>query len=144
MLKDIQNIGKKNDAKDVSAGYARNFLFPRKLAVLANKKEIEKLEARKEKERIEAEKDLAKHQEVIVELEGLEVEIPSKTSETGHLYAAVSPAQISKALREKGFEIKKDWIKINEPIKEIGEKEILIEFPHGLEAKIKVIAAEEK
>ena len=144
LIKDVPDIGKKYDVKNVSDGYARNFLFPKKLAIVATVKEIKNLELKKEAARIEAEKDLVKNQEIARKLEDMEIEVPTKTGKDGSLYAAISTAQIAKVLKEKGFEIKKDQIKIAEPIKEMGEKEIIVEFPHGLEVKIKVIVIEEK
>jgi large subunit ribosomal protein L9 len=144
LLKDVKKVGKKNEIKEVSDGFARNFLLPKKLAILATKAETRKAEERAEKIRLQAEADLAKNQEVIVKLEGFEIEVPAKAGIEGNLYAAVSSAQISKVLQTKGFEIKKNQIKIDEPIKELGEREVIIEFPHGLEAKIKVIITEEK
>ncbi|SRR3989339_282453 len=144
LTKDIPNIGKKYDVKNVSDGYARNFLFPKKLAIVATEKEIKNLEAKKEKAKAEAEKDLTKNQEIARKLESMEIEVPAKIGKEGNLYASISSAQIAKALKEKDFEIKKDQIKISEPIKELGEKEIVVEFPHGLEAKVKIIIAAEK
>lgn len=144
LTKDVPNIGKKYDVKNVSDGYARNFLFPKKLAIVATTKEIKNLELKKEAARIEAEKDLTKNQEIARKLEDMEIEVPAKTGKDGNLYAAISSAQIAKVLKEKGFEIKKDQIKIDEPIKEMGEKEIIVEFPHGLEVKIKVVVIGEK
>ena len=144
LLKDVKNLGRKNEIKNVSDGYARNLLLPRKLAAVATATEIKKVEEKKAEERQRAEKDLEKNQEVVVKMEGLEIEIAAKTDKEGGLYAALSPAQISKALQAKGFEIKKGQVKIDEPIKEIGETEVIIEFPHGLEAKIKIIVTEEK
>jgi large subunit ribosomal protein L9 len=146
LLKDVQDLGKKYDVKDVSDGYARNFLFPKKLAMLATKGELKKLEEKREKERIEAEKDLAKNQEIIGRLEGLELEVEAKVGKEGGLYASISETQITKALKTKGFNLKNSQIKIStgEPIKELGEREIIIEFAHGLEAKVKIIVVEEK
>lgn len=144
LLKDITKLGKKYDVKDVSDGYARNFLFPKKLAIIATEKEIKRLEEKKEKERLQAEKDLTKHQEMVKKMEDYELEIAAKVDKEGNLYAAVGAAQIAKALKEKDFNVKKDQIKIDEPIKELGEKEIIVEFPHNLEAKIRVIIVEEK
>lgn len=144
LLKDIKNLGRKNEIKNVSDGYARNLLLPRKLAAIATVAEVKKVEEKKAEEKLRAEKDLEKNQEIVAKMEGLEIEIMAKTDKEGNLYAALSPAQISKALQAKGFEIKKGQVKIDEPIKEIGEAEVVIEFPHGLEAKIKIIVIEEK
>ena len=103
LTKDIPNIGKKYDVKNVSDGYARNFLFPKKLAIVATEKEIKNLEAKKEKAKAEAEKDLTKNQEIARKLESMEIEVPAKIGKEGNLYASISSAQIAKALKEKDF-----------------------------------------
>ena len=144
LLKDVDNLGKKDEVKEVSGGYARNFLFPRKLAVAATAAFIKQLEIKKEKEREIAEKELSVMQESVSKLEGMEIEIPAKIDKEGNLYAGISGSQISKILKEKGFKIKKSQVKLADSIKEIGEKEVVIEFPHGLEAKVKIIVVEEK
>ena len=144
LLKDIPKVGKKYDVKNVSDGYARNFLLPQKLAIVATEKEIKNLEERKRRAEVEAEKDLAKHQEDVKKMEDLEIDISAKAGKDGKLYAALSATKIVKALKAKGFEVKKNQVRIDEPIKELGEKEIIIEFPHNLEAKIRVVVGEEK
>jgi len=144
LLKDVQKLGKKFDIKDVADGYARNFLIPKKMVKPASEAAIKALEAEKEAAETVAVLDLKATEEIVANLDGQEIEISVKVSEEGKLYGALTPLKISKALQEKGFEIKKSQIKINEPIKEAGEHEITIEFSHGLEAKIKIIVIEEK
>jgi len=143
LLKDINKLGKKYDIKDVADGYARNFLIPKKLAKQANETAVKALEAEKAAAETMAVLDLKATEELVANLDGQEIEIPVKVSEEGKLYGALTPLKISKAFQEKGFEIKKSQIKIDEPIKEAGEYEITIEFSHGLEAKIKIIVVEE-
>jgi len=143
LLKDVEKLGKKGDIKEVADGYARNFLIPEKLAVLASKSEIARLEEQKEIETRQAEEELARYQETATQMDGLELEIPVKIDEDGKLFGAVNANQISEKLQEKGFEIKKGQVKLEEPIKEIGEHEVIVELPHNLEARVKVIVIKE-
>lgn len=143
LLKDINKLGKKFDIKDVADGHARNFLIPKKLAKPATEAAVKAIETEKEAAEAMAVLDLKATEEIVANLDGQEIEIPAKVSEEGKLYGALTPLKISKALQGKEFKIKKSQIKIAEPIKEIGEYEVIIEFAHGLEAKIKVIVTEE-
>jgi len=144
LLEDVENLGKKSEVKEVADGYARNFLIPNKLAVLATKSEMLKLEEQKRIKAQKAEEELKLYQETANQIEGLELEMPVKIDEDGKLFGAVTVGQIIDKLKEKGFEIKKEQVKLEEPIKEIGEYEIAIAFPHNLEVKIKIIVVEEK
>jgi len=143
LLKDVEKLGKKGDIKEVADGYARNFLIPEKLVALASKSEIAKIEAQKEIEAKQAEKELARYQEIATQMDGLELEISVKIDEEGKLFGAINANQISEKLQEKGFEIKKGQVKLEESIKETGEHEVTVELPHNLEAKVKVIVTEE-
>ncbi|MFZ5559831.1 MAG: 50S ribosomal protein L9 [Patescibacteria group bacterium] len=144
LLQDVENLGKKDDVKNVANGYARNFLFPKKLAKLATKEAIEELERQKELEAKKAEEELKKVEELVSQIDGLEFEIIEKVDENGKLYGSVNEVRVAKILKEKGFDIKKKQIKIPQPIKELGEFPVTILFDHGLEAEIKLIVIEEK
>ena len=143
LTKDVEKFGKKGDIKNVATGYARNFLIPNKSAVLATAGNLKDLEEQKEIEAQQAEEELHLYQEIASQLDGQEVEIPSKIDDDGKLYGSINTQKISDILKTKGFEIAKDQIKLENPIKEIGEYDINCELPHGLEAKIKVIVTEE-
>ena len=144
LLKDVENIGKKDDIKNVAKGFARNFLFPKKLAEPATKETIKELEKQKLLEEQEAEQELKTTQEIVSKIDGLEIEIPAKADEEGKLYGSINEIEIIKIFKVKGFEIKKKQIKIPQPIKEIGEYPITILFDHGLEAEIKLIVTKSK
>ncbi|PIZ69745.1 MAG: 50S ribosomal protein L9, partial [Candidatus Portnoybacteria bacterium CG_4_10_14_0_2_um_filter_44_20] len=144
LLKDVQKLGQKNEAKDVADGYARNFLFPRKLAIAATENALKKLELEREQQKELAEKELETAQATVEKLEGAEIEIRAKVDKSKNLYAGIGAQQIIKALNDKNFDLKNGRVKIEDQIKELGEKEVVIEFPHGLEAKIRVTIAPEK
>jgi large subunit ribosomal protein L9 len=144
LLKDIENLGKKYEIKEVSDGYARNYLIPKKLAKVANEKNLRWLEKQKEKEEKKAEEELKKVQEAASAVDGQEVVIPVKVGENGQLFESITTQKIYEKLKELGFEIKKSQILLESPIKELGEFPVKIKFPHNLEAEIKVIVVEEK
>jgi large subunit ribosomal protein L9 len=144
LLKDIENLGKKYEIKNISDGYARNYLIPRKLAKVANEKNLKWLEKQKEKEEKKAEKELKKVQEAASAIDGQEVVISVKVGENGQLFESITIQKIYEKLKELGFEIKKNQILLDSPIKELGEFPIKIKFPHNLEAEIKIIVVEEK
>ncbi len=143
LLKDIEKLGKKGEVKEVADGFARNYLFSKKLAELASEASLKRLAQEKEVMAKKAEADLQATELLVSQLDGQEIEITAKTDEGGKLYGALTPVKIAKVLKEKGFNVSKNQIKVTEPIKESGEHEIALEFPHGLEATIKIIVTEE-
>ncbi|OGZ31996.1 MAG: 50S ribosomal protein L9 [Candidatus Portnoybacteria bacterium RBG_13_40_8] len=144
LLQDTEELGKKGDVKNVADGYARNFLFPQKLAKIATKEAIAELEKQKELEAQKAEEELKKMQELVSQIDGMEFEIIEKVDESGGLYGSINEVKIVKILKDKGFNIKKKQIKIPQPIKDLGEFPVTILFDHGLEAEIKLVVMEEK
>lgn len=143
LLQDIPKLGKKFDVKEVASGYARNFLLPQGLVKPATDEALKQLEAEKAAAVKKAEEDLKLAEGTATQLEGQEIEIFAKADESGKLFGSITPLKIAKAIKEKGFEVKKNQIKIPEPIKTIGDYEITLEMEHGLEAKIKLIVSEQ-
>jgi len=144
LLRDVEKLGKRFDVKDVADGYARNFLLPKGLAKQATEAAIKQSEIEKKAAELAAEMDLKVAEEGVVALDGQEIEIKAKISEDGKLYGAITPVKLVKILKEKGFEIKKNQIKLSTPIKEVGEYDVALELSHGLEATIKIIVVEEE
>ena len=142
LLKEIKNLGHSGDIKDVALGYARNYLIPQGLAEEATSQAIAEAQARKEKMAKQAEADLEKAESIVSKLEGQTVEISAKASSEGTLYAAVAASKVAAALKSKGFDIKKDQIKLD-AVKEIGEHEVVIDLDHGLEARITLVVNSE-
>ena len=143
LIKNVPNLGQKDEIKEVAGGYARNFLFPKKMAVAATPADLRDWVARKKILELKAEADLKEVGEVAKKLDGLELEINAKTEPGGQLYGSINEVKIVKALKDKGFKIPKSQIILGQPIKEVGDHEISINLAHGLEVKIKVIVAEE-
>lgn len=140
LIQNVAGIGKIDDIKEVSDGYARNFLFAKNLAVPATQKVIADLKTRQNKKVKDHEIELRAEQSMADKLEGREVILKERIGSAGNLYAAVGPQKVSEALAWSGFKINKDQI-ILKPIKEAGEYQAKIKFQHGLEAKISVIVS---
>ncbi len=141
LLKDIENIGKKYEIKDVKDGYAKNFLLPQDLVKLATKDAIKWVESQKEVIEKEAEEELKKIQEMASQIDGIEVTVPMKVGEGGQLFESVTNAKIAEKLKEMGYEVKKSKISLEKPIKEVGEFPVKIHLDHNLEVEIKLIVA---
>ncbi|MEK7576038.1 MAG: 50S ribosomal protein L9 [Patescibacteria group bacterium] len=127
LLQDVPKIGRKYDIKDVSSGYARNFLFPRGLAELATSDKIKLSETKRK----QTEQEMAIQDNILGKniniLEGLTIEVKEKSNEKGHLFAGIHKKEISKILREKNhIDIPAELIEIGKPIKEIGKHKIKV------------------
>lgn len=144
LLKDVESLGKKYEVRNVKAGYARNFLIPEKLAKPATKETLKWLEVQKQISTKKAEEELKGVQESASRLDGQEIIIKVKVGEKDQLFESITPQKISEKLKELGFEIKKNKILLEEPIKELGEFSVKIRLEHNLESEIRVILVQEE
>ncbi|KKQ57549.1 MAG: Ribosomal protein L9 [Parcubacteria group bacterium GW2011_GWA2_38_13] len=135
LLRNVDGLGKEGEIKEVSPGYARNFLIPRGLADIATVDLINQIAGRKKNATHRAEMALANAEALAKKLETIKIEIFAKANETGTLYAAISPAVIEKTLEKMGIKISKDQIMATH-IKEVGEHEITVRLAHALEARV--------
>lgn len=144
LLKDVKNLGKAWDVKEVSDGYARNFLLPNDLAKIATPELIEKAEGQKLTAAKKAEADLLEVEKMAETLDGVTVKIKAKANEEGKLFGSITPEIISESLAKEKLNVGKSVdIAITDPIKEVGEHKITVNLPHGLEAEIVVIVEKE-
>ena len=138
----VDNLGRRGEVVKVADGYARNYLLPRKLALLAtegNKKQIERERARMDA--IEAEEQ--KVAGALAERMGaVELEISRKVGETEALYGSVTTADIAEALHAKGFDVDRRKVQLHEPIKKLGEFNVPIKLHREVivTMKVKVVA----
>ncbi len=142
LLQDVEKVGKKFETKEVADGYARNFLLARNLAKKASPEVLEWAEMQKELGEQKAEEELKKIQELASNLDDLEVPIAVKVGEEGQLFESIGAQKIVDRLKEMGYEVKKNQIKLEEPLKETGEFPVKIVLEHNLEAEIRVIITE--
>ena len=125
LLQDVRGQGKKGQLLNVSDGYARNYLLPRKLAAEATRDVLNDMEQHDEAVRRRAEEDLARARLLAKDLEGITVRIQMKAGTNGKLYGAVTAREIAAAmLEQKNIEIDHRKIVLDEPIKNFGNYEI--------------------
>lgn len=137
LIQDVDNLGGKNELVKVKNGYARNFLIPRGLAVEANpsnrKQLVEKLKVAKKKEDLM----MAQINSVIAKLQEGPLKVGAKTGTSGKIFGSITPLQISRAIRDqKGYEIDRRKISINDEVKELGTYKAIIDFGNGKTAEV--------
>jgi large subunit ribosomal protein L9 len=134
----VDNLGRRGEIVKVADGYARNYLLPRKLALLAtdgNKKQIEREKVKFEAKELE-EKKVA--EAVSERLATVEVEIARKVGETEALYGSVTTGDIAQALAVKGFDLDKRKLVLQEPIKKLGEFSVPVKLHRDVTTQLKV------
>ncbi|MHB9154553.1 MAG: 50S ribosomal protein L9, partial [Endomicrobiales bacterium] len=141
---DIANVGRQGEIKEVSPGYARNYLVPRQMAMEATEANL-KLWS-KEKGKLEKQRDsvIKEAQELAQKVEKLSLTMTVRVGEAGKLFGSVTSTNIARALEENGFKIEKHDILLHEPIKELGVYTVDIRIHPEVIAKVKVWVVEEK
>jgi large subunit ribosomal protein L9 len=139
LINDIPGVGKKYEVKEVKNGHARNFLIPQNLVKPANKENMNWLAKQKKSIESVATEDLKKIQELASKLDGAEINISVKIGDDGQLFESVTVTKIAEKLKEAGFDIRKNQIELEKPIKETGEFPIKVSLDHNLESEITVI-----
>jgi large subunit ribosomal protein L9 len=139
LQKDIQNLGEAGDIKDVADGYARNFLLPRNLVMKANESSRKIFQHQEKIIKLKKTRRRQQSEKLLGSLNGLEVKILANAGEEGKLFGSVTPIDITKKLKELGFEIDKRKIQLVEPIKQLGEFKVPIKLDVGLNAELKVV-----
>jgi large subunit ribosomal protein L9 len=128
LLQNVPRLGLKNEIKEVSEGYAINFLIPKKMAKFATVEAVNKVNTEKVIKTKKTELLHTKAHGLLNKINGKEVVIKTKANEKGHLFAQVHIKEIADAIGNLGVDISEDWIDLENPIKSIGE------FPIPLEA----------
>jgi large subunit ribosomal protein L9 len=140
----VEHLGRRGDVVKVAEGYARNYLLPRKLALLVNegtKRQVERekklAEARELEERSQAEAYAKRLAEA-------DIEIARRVGESDTMYGSVTTADVAQALTAKGFEIDKRKIQLADPIKSLGEFTVPVKIHRDVTAEVKVKVVPEK
>ncbi len=138
LRQNFENLGNIGDVVDVKSGYARNFLFPRKIAYAALAGNVRSLEEEKKNLAKKQQQELTSAEALSNELEKVSVTIPVQVGEEDKIFGTVTSQMIAEALKEKGYDIDRRKIEIEEPIKSLGIYEINIKLHSSVSAKIKV------
>lgn len=140
LQKDVKNLGKVGELVNVKQGYARNFLFPRELAVVATEKKVTEWNHLKKVAEIKKKKALSGRQEIIKKMQGLTLNFKLEAAaDSEKLFGSVTTMDISKQLEAHGYEIDKRDIHLEEQIKVLGQHKAFVRMGDGLEAELTVV-----
>ncbi|MDH5719988.1 MAG: 50S ribosomal protein L9 [Spirochaetia bacterium] len=143
LKKDVANLGRAGDIKDVKDGYARNFLLPNGLVMSATARS-EKEKAYLEKvQKIKIQKRKKTAEESAAAIKGKEITMVMKTSQAGKLFGAITNIHIQKELEKEGFSIDKKLIHIDEPIKNLGFYKAVLKLHEGISTEISIKVQDE-
>jgi len=144
LRKDVPKLGKAGDVVKVKNGYARNYLIPKGLAILANQKTIRALENQRKIILAKAERERKKLESLAEKLEGISITVYRKIIEEDRIFGSVSSIDIVNMLKEQGIKIDKNQVILDEPIKKLGTFEVPIKLSSDKVVNIKVEVLEEK
>ena len=145
LLKDVDSLGSAGEAVDVSPGYLRNYLVPRKLAQPATQASLEDAQRRREAAEKAAQEALDRAEQTAALLSKTVLTINHRAGEDGRLYGSVTSAEIADAIAEaRNLKVDRRKIQLDEPIREVGTYMVNVELPGGAIAAVKTIVAEQK
>jgi len=143
LSEDVPNLGRTGEVVKVRAGFARNYLLPRHLAVEANQKNIREFEHNRRVSMLRRERQKSHALTLKEKVEALALVIKARAGEEGKLFGSVTNIDIERALREQGFDIERRKIQLPEPLKRLGEFQVAIRLEAEVEASLKVEVAAE-
>jgi large subunit ribosomal protein L9 len=144
-IEDVPEVALAGETRNVADGYGRNYLLPKKLAVLADSSASNILESQMKKVLVKRAQAAAEMAEIASKIDGTEITIKARVGESERLYGSVTAADISASLNEStGQVVDKRKIVLEEPIRQLGSHDVIVAFTHDITASIKVIVEAEK
>lgn len=143
LLEDVLSLGKAGDRVKVADGYGRNFLIPQKKAIVSTEKNLKMLEHQKRDVQRKIEKKRKDIKKVAEEIENLSFSIARSVGESGKLFGSVTSMDIEAFLKERGIEIDRKKILLDEPIKSVGMYTVGVKLHSDVIAKLKVWVVQE-
>jgi len=138
LLKDVPDLGKKGDIKDVSDGYGRNFLVRNKLVEILTPQVARRLEIEREKEEKTAVALKSQTLSLKEKIEKLKLVLKTKIGESRQVFGSITPTKILAELEKNGIKLEKNQV-LSKPIKTLGENKIKIKLPQGIDAELQII-----
>jgi large subunit ribosomal protein L9 len=140
LQKDVKDLGKIGELVSVSGGYARNFLFPRKLAVVATENRVDEYAHLTKVAEIKKKKAMGERMAVINKLKGITLTFKLEAAaDSEKLFGSVTTTDISKKLDEQGFMVDRRDIHVEEQIKQLGQHKAQVKMGEGLEAELTIV-----
>ncbi len=141
-VREVQGTAKPGDVREVSSGYARNYLLPKRIAVVADDRVVEQIKPREEAIRRRAAKALTDARDAAVRMKKLTVTVYAKTGDGGRLFGSVTNADIATQLkREAGIDLDKRKIEVEPPIKSLGPHEVTVQLHTEVSETLRVVVA---
>ena len=132
LLQNINSLGNKGDVKEVSDGYAMNFLLPQKKAILATKASLDTLTANKNQIQAKVEAQTQNYQKIARTLNKQSINFSGKTSDKNHLFEGISAKEVILAIKEKfNLDISEKWFVKTVQLKEVGRHDVYLRLPSG-------------
>lgn len=145
LLQDIKNVGRKDEIINANDGYARNFLFPKKLALEATKDNLLKLQAKKDSQAHKKNLEIEEFKKQAEKINNIELTLKVKAGENGKIFGGVTAKEIAEELKKQyKMEIDKKKIVLKETIKNIGRFSVEVKFGEGINAKLALNIVAEK
>lgn len=143
LREDVPNVGTTGDIVKVKPGFARNYLIPRGLAVLADPRSRSDLEHKKRMMAEKRERDQRQASVLAERISAQRIVITARAGEEGKLFGSVTNQDVERALAARGFEIDRRRIRLDEPIKTLGEHSVVVRLMTGVDAKVTVVVEPE-
>ena len=145
LTQDVKAQGKKGQLIEVSDGYARNFLLPKGLAIIADNKAINEIKCREASEQHKRDVELQNAKDTAAKLETVQVKLTGKAGADGRIYGSVTTKELSEALKaQHDIAIDKRKIQLDEPLRTFGTHQVNVKLHATVMGKINVVIAEEK
>ena len=141
-LQDVPNVAHDGQVKEVADGHARNYLFPKGLAVLATAAELKRIEARSQAQSRRRDQQLQEAVALAESLKGVALVFAKRVGAKGNIYGSVSNTAIGQELNRRGFKVDKRLIKLEEPLRKLGAHEVEMDLGKGVSACISVTIEE--
>lgn len=139
LLQDIKNVGRKEQIIEANDGYARNYLFPKKLAIEATKDNMLKLQAKKTSEANKKKAEIEANKEIAKKIEKIELIIKAKVGENSKIFGGITSKEIAEELKKQHkFEIDRKKITLKDTIKSLGRYTAEIKFGDGVNAELTI------
>jgi large subunit ribosomal protein L9 len=144
LREEVPKLGSIGDVVKVKPGFARNYLIPRGLAVLADRRNLGALEHEKRVAGEKRDREKRKSEQLAEQLQALRLRIVAHAGEEGKLFGSVTNQDVERVLQENGFSVDRRLIRLEDPIKALGDYTVPVQLPLGIEAVLKIsVVAEE-
>jgi len=144
LKQDVENVGRKGDLVNVSAGYGRNYLLPKKLALEVTPSNLKMIEIERQSLKKNLEKERLSYQDLIQRLNQAVLVFKRKSGEKDMIFGSVSAADIKDELDRQGFEIEKKKIVLDEPLRRLGNYTITVKVFHDDKASVRIEVRKEE